>query len=157
MFRVPHRLCQASSRGSNSIIFSCVVSFSSCAGTLFIGFPIVFCLSKSLVFSASKLKISSHQISLKSSLCSLGTVPRIFFNSLCEPTFEPVVRIWVPRRLCLLISSGWVSLPSPCVMDSGFHIVWPLLIPPRILHLLADRKLRSLEIPFPPQDQSSTL
>ena len=71
---------EASSRGFNSIIFSCNVSFSSCAGTLIIGFPMVFCLSKSLV----KLKSSSPQISLKSSLCSLGTVPRIFVNSLCE-------------------------------------------------------------------------
>ena len=78
------RTPEASSRGSNSIIFSCVISFSSWAGALFIGFPIVFCLSKSLVFSPSKLKSSSPQIYLKSSLCSLGTVPRIFLNNLCE-------------------------------------------------------------------------
>ena len=58
------------SRGSSSIIFSCVTSFSSRAGVLFIGFPIVFCLLKSLVFSPSRLKSSSPQISFKLSFCS---------------------------------------------------------------------------------------
>ena len=62
---------EASSRGSSFIIFSCVISFSSGSGTLLIGFPMAFCLSKSLVFSSPKLKSSSPQISLKSSLlCS---------------------------------------------------------------------------------------
>ena len=36
-----------------------------------------------------------------------------------DATFELVVGTWVPRRLCLLISSGWIPLPSPCAMDRG--------------------------------------
>ena len=48
---------EASSRGSSSIIFSCVISFSSGAGTLVIGFPMAFCLSKSLVFSSPSSRV----------------------------------------------------------------------------------------------------
>ena len=133
MLRVPHCLCQAMawafpmknlyvskiefSRSSSSIIFSCVRSFSFCAGTLFIGFPMAFCFSKSLVFSSPKLKSSSPQISLKSSFCALGTVLRIFFVN--DVTFEPVVRTLVPRRHYPLVSIGWIPPPLPCAMDNG--------------------------------------
>ena len=74
---------QASSRSSSSIIFLCVTSISSRAGVLFICFPIVFCLSKSLVFSTSRPKSSSPDLTQVISVFP-GTVPRIFLNSLCE-------------------------------------------------------------------------
>ena len=104
MIRIPHRLCQAVawafsmcdlntpevalSRGFQEklelhhllvyhiVLLSCIICPT--------GFPITFCHSWSLVFSFSKLKSSSPQISLKSSLSSLGTVPRIFLYKLCE-------------------------------------------------------------------------
>ena len=83
----------------------------------------------------------------------------VSFSTACvnDATFETVVRIWKPKRPCPLVSFGWIPPPLPCVMDSGSHIGWPLLIRPRTSHLLADRRLRSREIPFPPQDKSSTL
>ena len=144
MLRAPNRLCQtvsqlfpigevytpevafsrsfASSRGSSSIIFSCVTSFSSRTGVLFIGFPIVFCLSKSLVFSPSRLKRSyprSHSSYLfVAPVQSPGSSSTV---CLSDATFEPGVRTWVPRRLCQLVSSGWIPPPLPRVVESGFH------------------------------------
>ena len=74
-----------------------------------------------------------------------------------DATFEPAVRTWVQRRPYPLVSFGWIPPPLPCAMDNGSHIRWPLLIPPRTLHLQAGHKLRSLEIPSPPLDQLSIL
>ena len=74
-----------------------------------------------------------------------------------DATIEPAVRTWVPRKHYPLVSFGWIPPPLPCAMDNGSHIRWPLLIPPRTLHLQAGHKLRSLEIPSPPLDQLSTL
>ena len=135
----------------------CYIIFLLC-WALFIGFPIVFCLSKSLVFRLPKSRVllpRFHSSLLFDPLVQFpGSSSTVCANG---ATFEPVVHTWVPKRLCLLISSGWIPLPSPGVIDSSFHIGWPTLITPRTSHLLADRKLRSREIPFPPQDQSSIL
>ena len=163
MLRIPHCLCQAvawalpmcqvdtpeaspeaSNKGSNSIIFSCVTSFSFMAGALFIAFPIVFRLSKSLVFSLSKLKSShprSHSSSLFDPLAHLpGSSSTVY---VIDATFEPGVHIWVSRRLCQLFSSDWTPPPSPCVIGSGFHTDWPLPIPSDISHSLANCRLHS--------------
>ena len=116
---------EVSMRCSSSIIFSCIASFSSRFGALLIGFPVIFSLSWSLVFSPSKTRSSYPQISLKSSLCSLGTVPGSFsIACVSDVTIQPILRTWAPIRLCLLTPSGWIPPPSPCAVDSGYHIGW---------------------------------
>ena len=110
-------------RGSNSIIFSCVTSFFFMAGALFIAFRIVFCLSKSLVFSLSNRK-SSSRISHSSSLFDpLAQLPRSS-STVCvsDSTIEPGVHTWVSRRLCQLTPSDWMPPPSPYVMGSSTQI-----------------------------------
>ena len=71
---------EASIKGSNSIISACVTSFSSTACVLLVAFPIA-SLSKSLVFSFSKLKCFFPEISLTSSLRSSGTAHSVFRNN----------------------------------------------------------------------------
>ena len=111
---------EASSRGSSSVIFSCVISSSSCDGTLFIGFPMAFCLSKSLVFSSSKPKSSSPRFHSSHLFVPLAQFPGSSSTAyMNDATFEPVVRTWVTRRICRLVSSDWIPPPLPCVRDSG--------------------------------------
>ena len=149
---------KACSRGSSSIIFLCVTSFSSRAAVLFIGLPIMYCLSKSLVFSPFRPKV----LPPRSHSSYLFVLPVQFPGSLStfcasDATFKAGVRTWVPRRLCRLVSSGWIPPPLPCVMDSGFHTSWSWPITLGTSRSLANYRLHSRETPFPPEDRSSTL
>ena len=120
--------------------FSCVTSFSSMAGALFIAFPIVFCLS--LVFSLSKLKRSSPRSQPSSLFDSPSQLPGSSLTIyVSDATFEAGVHTWVSRRLYQLLPFGWMPTPSPCVTGSGFHTGWPSPIPPETSHPLASCRL----------------
>ena len=128
----------------------------NCVLPLFIGFPIIFCLTRSLVFSPSKPRSSSPRF--HSSLLSIPSAPFPgSFSIVCvrDATFEPILRTWAPRRLCLLTPSGWIPPLLPCAVGSGYHIGWPSLIP--IGTFMADHRLHLWETPSPTQDQLSSL
>ena len=99
----------------------CHVIFSM-AEALLIAFPIVFCLSKSLVFSLLSSRVlppRSHSSSLFDPPAQLpGSSSTVFVS---DATFEPGVHTWVSRRLCQSILSGCMPPPSPCVTGSDFH------------------------------------
>ena len=96
---------EASNRGSSSIIFSCVTSFPSIAGALFIAFQIVFCLPKLLVFSFFKLNSYPPRSHSSSLFCPPAQLQG--FSStvgVSDATCEPSVHTWVSRRVCQLHS-----------------------------------------------------
>ena len=98
------------------------------------------------------------QISLKFFLWSSGTAPGVSSAvGVNDATCEPGVHTWVSRRLCQLTLSDWIHPSSPYLMDSCFYTDWSLPIPLEILHSLANCRLHSRGIPYPPQDRSCIL
>ena len=92
---------EASNRGSNSIIFSCVMSFSSMAGALFYAFPIIFFLSKSLVFFLFPNSRAPPPRSHSSLFFDLQALLLVSSAIACESgaTFMPIVRFGYRKSL----------------------------------------------------------
>ena len=135
MLRIPYCLCQAvagtiplcqvdtpevafsrslQQRFKFQHLLMCYIIFFH-GGALFIALPIVFCLSKSLVFSLSKLKSSQPRPHSSFLLDPLVQLPGSS-STVCvkDATFEPGVHTWVSGILCQLIPSDWMPPPSPC-------------------------------------------
>ena len=113
---------EASRRSSSSIIFSCIISFSSRVSYAPPVFRSRFVTRGRLCSHFFKLKSSSPQISLKSSLSSLGTVPRIFLYKLCEccdirdnlthlgtEKALSIITLWLDTTTIAMCSGKWLS------------------------------------------------